>query len=357
MNRAKKALSMLRAKNQRTSEEPVTKSAESAENEDFDQWDPMKEAYNSSLNTFAINLDEDPEAEITRKVAPNVSQIGRTRICDRYLKYGECADDKYCTRLHVDPRVKDRIWSLQSKYENNKNRTCINYTYLPPIDLEPDIERLLLVSVTGIFSPINFYFIAPYNKKGFEKDNQEEVDFFIERVLRSSEAKTKLENIHTELAALFDHPYRIDNVNDDIYLSQIVACKLKDGRFRRAMVTKEPLLSYDEFNYKLLLLDVGVEVEVPRELIYDIRGYNLTDPPLAVNCRLDLVPANNQVTWSEEALELFETQARGEKFWLCEVIDYIKHDRIFTVELYNIKTRKALGELMIQSGLAQKCPY
>lgn len=344
----------MRAKNQGISERPVIKSVES--DEDFDKWDPMKEAYNSSLNTLAINLDKDPEAEITGRVAPNVSQMGRTILCEHYLKHGECVDEKFCSRLHVDPRVRSRIWSLQNQFENNKDRTCINYTYLAPYDFEPDPERLLLVYVTGIFSPNNFYFIAPYNKKGFEKDNQEELDFFIQRVLRSSEAKTKLENIHKELAALFDHTYRIDNVNDKIYLSQIVACKLKDGHFRRAMVTKEPIL-HDEVNYKLLLLDVGVEVEVPRELIYDIKAYCLNDPPLAVNCRLDLVPANNQCTWSEKALEMFKTQAGGERFWLCKIINHIEQEGIFTVELYNFKTREALSELMIESGLAQKCPF
>lgn len=358
MNRARKALSVLREKAQdQTQKKPVAIPV--GENLDdelvWEQWDPMRDDYTSNLNTLALNPEEDPTTIITGQVAPNASQICRTTICDHFVKYGECVDGKFCSRLHVDPRVKDRIRSLQSRYENNTNRTCINFTYLLPVEFEVDPRTLLLVSVTGTSAPNNFYFIAPYDKMNFEPYKEEELDFFIERVHRSSLAKTKLENYHNELAALFDHPYRIDNVNDEIYLSQIVACKLQDGRFRRAMVTKIPNLSLDEFNHKLLLLDVGVEIELPRELIYDIKAYNLNEPPLAVSCRLDLVPANDQVGWSEEALDFFTTEARSKKFWLCKIIDYIKHDRIYTIELYDIKTRKALSESLIHAGLAEKC--
>jgi len=325
--------------------------------EDWDSWDPMAEDYSSSRNTLSLDPDKDPLTTITGKVRPISSKIGNVTICDHYAKYGECADGDYCDRIHVDPRARDKIWTLQNTYETNKNRACMNFTYLSPQEFTPDPEALLLVSVTSAKSPVNFYFVAPYELMNFKQYSSDDLEFYIDRVQQTSTAKTKLQKCHEQLALLFEHSYRIDNLNDEIYLSQIVACKLKDGRYRRAMVIDTPNLFEDKFNYTLLLLDVGTEVELPRELIYDIKAYCLSEPPMAVNCRLAVKPPNGETRWSQEAMNFFEEKARGKKYLLCKILDYIKYDRIYTVDLYHPIFRRSLTESMINKGLAEKCEY
>lgn len=323
---------------------------------EWDNWDPLAEDYKSPKNTLALNTDKDPVSTITGLVRPVSSRIGTVTICDHYAKYGNCVDGEYCDRIHISPKSREKIWSLQNNCELNKNRVCMNYTYLSPVELKPDPSVLLLASVTNAGSPNMFYFVAPYEAMNFSQYTTDELDFFIERVSRTSSVKSKLQKCHDQLASLFDHPYRIDNVNDDIYLSQIVACKLKDNRYRRAMVIEVPDIFMDKFNYKLHLIDIGIEVELPRESIYDIKAHCLSEPPMAINCRLDIRPVDES-GWSEEALEMFEIEARGEKFWLCKIIDYLEYDNMFTVDLYHPKTRLSLTERLIESGVAVRCRY
>lgn len=322
----------------------------------IDDWDPLAEDYNSTKNTLTLDEDRDPMSLVDGRVRPISSKIGNVHICEHYARYGNCADGHYCDRLHISPRSREKIWAIQNTCELNKNRVCMNYTYLSPIELKPDPSVLLLVSVTNAASPNNFYFIAPYESMNFSQHTEEDLKFFIDRVANTSSVKVKLQKCHEQLAALFDHPYRIDNVNDEIYLSQIVACKLKDGRFRRAMVVDVPDYSTDKFNYKLQLIDIGIEVELPRESLYDIKAQCLSEPPTAVNSRLDIMPAEG-FAWPKEALETFELEARGEKYWLCKIINYMKYDNVFTVDLYHPKTRFSLTERFIKSGMAKRSVF
>lgn len=364
MNRAKKALDVLRNKQLKAVQdnsqklEPVEPIADPNQEDldEWDRWDPLAEDYHSAKNTLALDVDRDPISTITGQVRPISSRIGTVTICDHYAKYGNCIDGEYCERIHISPKQRDKIWTLQNKFELNKNRVCLNYTDLSLTDLRPDPSALLLASVTNARSPSLFYFVAPYESMNIAQYTERELEFLIERVSSASSVRSKLRSCHEQLASLFNHSYRIDNLQDDIYLSQIVACKLQDNTFRRAMVLDVPNLSIDAFNYKLLLIDVGIEVELPRESIYDIKAHCLSEPPMAIGCRLNVKPVGDS-EWSQEALEMFEIEARGEKFWLCKVLNHLKHDDIFTVDLYHPKTRASLTERLVESGVAERCLY
>lgn len=323
--------------------------------DEWNNWNPMEEDFNSVKNTLAINPVKDPLAQITGQVLPVNSRVGNVEICDHYAKFGNCADGKYCEKRHIAPEERERIWTLQNHYESNKNRICMIYTYLSPQDYEPNPDVLLLVSVTSVKSPVNFHFVAPYENMNFAHHAEQDFNFYIDRVQQASSIKTKLERCHEQMASLFDHSYRIDNLNDEIYLSQIVACKLKDGRYRRAMVVDLPNDARDKFNYKLLLIDVGIEVELPRELIYDIKADCLSDPPMAVNCSLNVKPPDGLLKWPRETLVEFNNMARGEKFLMCKMTHYVDYDRIYLVDLYHLKTRKSLTDLLIEKNLASRC--
>lgn len=318
--------------------------------QELDNWNPMLEDYNSELNTLALNPTSNPLSSVIGRTLPIDAKIGGTVLCEHYAKFGNCVDGQYCTRKHVDPALRERIFNLQNMYECNRGMTCLNYTFLSPQYLEPEPDKLLLVSVTNAKSPNNFYLIAPYESIDFSNLNEDDVKFYLENVTKNSAVKTKLQKIDEHLAGLFDKPYRVDNVTDTIYLSQIVACKLSDGLFRRAMVIELPDDSIDKFYYKLLLLDVGSEVELSRECIYDIRARCLSEPPLALNCRLNLKPSNNQTGWSENVLQTFVEKTRGHQYLLCRIINFIQYDRIYTVDLLHLKARKSLTEVLLKTG-------
>lgn len=316
---------------------------------ELDAWDPMGEDYRSPRNTLALN-PQDTLSVLIGKALPIDAKLGKTTLCEHFAKHGTCADGFYCTHKHVTPSQRERIWNLQNVYDLNRAATCLNYTYLTTQSIKPDPDKLLLVSVTNASRPNNFYLIAPYDTVDFSNLTEKEMDFYVSNVTKNSSIKTKLYKVSNQLASLLDKPYRLDNMNETVYLSQVVACKLKDGSFRRAMVTGLPDDAMDDFNYKLLLLDVGCEIELPRELIYDIRASCFSEPPMALNCRLNLKPANGQTTWSEEIPRSFLEKARRDQYLLCKIINFIEYDRIYTVELLHLKSRKSLTEVLLRSG-------
>lgn len=320
----------------------------------FDMWDPMAEDYHSGENTLALNPDKDPECVVTGKMVEEGIMIGGHRVCEFYLKHGTCADGKYCTRLHVHPSARDRIIDLQKDCEKKTSTTRMISSYLSPIDLNPNDNTLLLVSITMITSPTKFYFVAPYEQMNFAALTQDEIDFYIGRVQQSSSIKTKLLKCHEQLSYLFNHNYRIDNPKDVLCISQMVACKLDDGRFCRAMVldnrNRDDIGSY----YKLLLLDIGTEVYLERERIYEIRASCLSEPPMAISGRLELRPANGDLHWSPEARSLFGEFATENKYVLCRVKSRKPDDDLFTVDLFSIKDRTSITDLMLDRNLAER---
>lgn len=325
---------------------------------EFDKWDPMREDYNSPKNTLTVDANSEPLTKITGKLQPISSKIGNVTICEHFATHGDCADGRFCEKIHVDPEARQKIWALQNTYESNKGRTCLNFTYLSPIDLKPDPNVLLLVSVASAKSPSTFHAVAPFENLNFANLQHSDIDFYVKRIQQQSPVKKKLERFHLMMADVFGHSYRVDNLNDEIYLSQIVGCKLKDGHFRRAMVTGLPdMADFADLNYKLYLIDIGVEVELPRELIYDIKADTLSEPPLALDCRLDIKPANGALNWSPGALAQFQALIRKNRFSLCKIIDHIKADGIFTVDLLDLYTRTSFTAEMLASGLAVQCLF
>lgn len=315
----------------------------------------MTEDFHSTKNTLVLDPDKEPECVVTGKMTDKSLKIGKYEVCDFYLKYGSCADGIYCDRLHIGPKSRDKLTQIQEAF-NSGDRTCLNYSYLSPQELVPNESAALLVSVTQAKTPTNFHFVAPYERMNFLDFNKEEIDFYIQHVKQSSPFKTKLHRCHEQLAYLFNHNYRQDDVEAPIYEGQIVACKLKDGRFCRAEVIRCENLQMDIFTFKLFLLDVGIEVELPRELIYDIRVRSLTAPPMAINGRLDLKPNSGALNWSKEALEYFKTNVIGKNYMLCKIIGYdeLERNRMHTVDLLNIETRTSLTTEMIVRGLADR---
>lgn len=320
----------------------------------WDEWNPMMDDFSSSRNTLSLNPDKDPLSIITGKPIASSSRIGQVKICNHYAKYGNCMDGVYCSRLHVEPVAQDKLRWLQETCERNRNRICLNYTYLSPIELEASEKHRLLVTVTNPMKPNNFYLVAPYFSYDLSNHADEDIKFYIDNINTNSLYKIKLEKAHQQLQILFDHHYRVDNVNDDIYRSQIVACRLKDNQFRRAMVLQAPDLAFDEFNYKLLLLDIGTEIECPRECIYDIKAECLSEPPMAINARLDVKPPKNSIEWPPETISFYHDYISQRKHLFCKLIQYLEADRMFRVDIYDIESKESLTELLLRNGLAEK---
>lgn len=321
---------------------------------DWDTWDPMKYDYESKFNTLTLNPQEDPFCYVTGKVKPIPSKIGHVTICDHYARHGTCADGQFCDRVHIEPSARERIWAIENKCELNKDRMCLTFKHLSPNEIEPSDDSLYLVSVTNFKKPNDFYMIAPYNDLNFKNFEQHDIDFYINNVKTKSNAKMKLAKIHQDLKGIFDHKYRVDNCSEDLYVSQIVACKM-DGIFRRAMVVKVADLAFEELYYRLQLLDIGVEVQLPREDIYDIKAECLSEPPMALNARLHLKPPNGELNWSKESIDFVEDLITKPRFLLCKITSYSEMDRIFTVDLFDCKDKKIdYTDLIIDDMYAEK---
>lgn len=319
---------------------------------DWDSWDPMGDDIRSSKNTLALDPNNDPMCQITGQRRTISEKIGHVTICEHFARYGECADGQYCNRAHVDPYLKEKLWAVQNQCELNKNRLCLTYTYLSPIELQPDPEKLVLVSLTNNQRVNDFYMIVPYENLDLSRFSPDDIKFYVDNVTSKSIVKTKLLKIHQDLKSLFDHQYRLDNINDEIYLSQIVACKTDDGYYRRAMVIKTPKSTGSSL-YHLLLIDLGIEVQLPREGLFDIKAQYLSEPPIAVNCRLPLKPTKNQVELSDELMFYFEIWTETCQFFLGKIISYSEMDRIFTVDIIHCDSRKSLVDDIVQRGLAE----
>uniref|UniRef100_A0A6G1SIC8 C3H1-type domain-containing protein n=1 Tax=Aceria tosichella TaxID=561515 RepID=A0A6G1SIC8_9ACAR len=334
-----------------TSKAPKT---DEDELEMFDRWDPMAEDFHSSENTLTLDPDKDPECVVTGKMVEDCIMIGKHRVCEFYLKHGTCADGNYCNRLHVHPSARDKIHELQRESEMNTSKTRMISSYLSPIELQPNDQVLLLVSITMITSPTRFYFVAPYEQMNFAGFNDAEVNFYIGRVQHSSSIKTKLQKCHEQLASLFDHNYRVDSLKDALCIGQMVACKLDDGRFCRATILDNRDKDEVECYYKLFLIDIGIEVSLTRDAIYEIRASCLSEPPMAILGRLGLKPANGELRWSREASALFEKFTTKNKYMLCKVISHWAQDDIFTIDLISINDHTSITELMLARNLAER---
>lgn len=322
--------------------------------EDLDSWDPMGEAYYGEENSLA---EHHPNFILNKQLPPISPRIGNnTTICDHYAKYGKCADGQFCDRLHIDPKKRNIIWHLQQHMDENKTRTCLTIDYLSPQPYMPDPNIMLMVTITRSTSPWSFYFVAPYETVDFRMTQPEDFKFHIEHVKTKSEIKRKIETIGAQLQEMFGKVYRHDNVHDPIYLSQIVACKTESGSFARAMVLEVPEkvdgVILDK--YKLFLLDYGKEVEVLREFIYDIKAQCLSEPPLAIHCRLPIKPKVDAKQWSEEVIEDFRFIVQQDEYLLCKILEDDTAESQYVVDLFNIDSRRSLSEFMLENGLADK---
>lgn len=314
----------------------------------FDNWDPMGEDYHSTDNTLHLDPDKEPECVITGHMTEEFAMVGKHRVCDFYLKHGSCADGEYCSRLHVRPEARDRLRALQMTNATAVTKTCLFYHSLSPVELKPNADTLMLVSITSIEAPNKFHFIAPYEQMNFAGFNDDEIKFYIGRVQHSSTFKTKLQKCHEQLALLFDHNYRVDNIKDHVFLNQIVACKLPNGRFYRGAVIEK----LDDDEYKIHLIDVGREITLFRTDIYTIRASCLNEPPMSIMASLRVKPPLGNLKWSAEALDAFDRLATNQKYLLCRVLS-LEMDDVFTVDLLNIENRSSLSSELIASKFAE----
>lgn len=321
----------------------------------WDTWDPMGEHFYSESNTLSLDPEKDPMCQVAdgRLRAGSRGKIGNIKLCEHYLKYGECADGQYCDRAHVSPKSRDKIESLEQEYEQNVGRIIMGESFLSPVDIKEGTNVLHLITITRVKSPVDFSFVMPYGNLDCSKFAEEDLQFYIEHEDRSP-AKKKLREFHNQMSYLYDQKFRPDDMRSDLYLNQIVACRLPNGIFRRAEVIKRADWSQDEFLYKLRLIDIGTEVEIHRHQIYDMMAKFLSEPPLCVQARLDLTPIDGGY-WSSKAINSFITETRGEDFMLCKVLKFQPIDQLFVVDLMNLRTRKSIGVRLIEMNLA--APY
>lgn len=323
-----------------------------SENLDLDKWDPMREDYCEPTNSIKRD-QEHPLAAMVSKAydSSKPSALGDVQICEHFARYGNCCDGKFCSRLHVKPEVRSKLATIHDTYQRNKDKTLLTHEFLSPIELKPDHNTMILISLSNVKSPFNFHFVAPYESKNFTDLNDEERDFYINNVQSKSNCIIKLKRIHSQLDALFNHDYFTENIDDVITTAQIVACKIKDGRFFRALVIR---VDWEEDEYHVFLIDVGAEMIVNRLQIYSITANMLSEPPMALHGKIALIrPKPEGSFWSQEALDWFKTRVRDTRYFFAK-IHAIDADDHVAVELFDINTRRSLNDELVSENYAIK---
>lgn len=336
------------------------------DDDNLDNWDPMMETYLLPENTIAID-NSNPVTFFTGKSLPLDAKLGNHTICDHYMKFGKCADGKYCDRLHIPDAKRQQIIQIQNQVQEGKTRNRLNYTYLSPQLYEPHPDKLFMVTVSNVKSPSCFHFVVPFENYDLSLVDESEVEFFKNHALSKSDISRKLQKCSDMLEDMFGMTYRCDNINEPLQPAQVVACKEPDGRFRRALVISLPDILQDNYEskisyYKLYLLDIGVEAFYTRESIYDIKAHCLSDPPMAVPSTLGLEPAYPEGPngWPKDAIEYFKMLVLGDnnQYLLCKIME----DRLdldspiegYRVELFDLNTRQNIADRMISNGFANK---
>lgn len=317
-------------------------------NKDFDNWNPMEEHFNSPLNTLAVDVTSDPYAALTGKSGGTKSSnkansiiIGNIEICRRFLDYGSCSDGAYCSKQHVSPAAREQLYNLHLEVGTNAGRKVYTLLDFPPLHLDVSQDDLLLVQVTSVQLATNFYIVAPYETKNFANYSREDLGFYLNRVGQLSQTRHKVDTYHNELEIQLGNEYRLDNIKDTIYVGQVVACKMEEGRFNRALVISHTLDDAGFDLYQVRLLDVGLEIEVDRVSIFDITEAFMKDPPVAINCSLDLPKVSTALC--KRFIEIIKKN----DWFFARILHQSNTDDIVFCDLLTLDGKKSVTKLLL----------
>lgn len=330
---------------------------ENNEQSNWDSWDPIAEDYQISYRqkrkTFRLHRPVIGQTE--GYVRPLPARVGHIELCDRYVKRGKC-NRQDCARPHLNREQRELCWKLYNETQSAKHLIPYTYAHLRS-NLLDDEEKLLLVTITKPRANNNFNMVIMYDELDFRKFGKKDIEFFIKYVKANSSAFVKLRDIHGHFKAIFSNPLsnqiEKSEIEGDIQLSQIVACKVGPcGQFVRAMVVEMPKPEAGLHDHRLFLIDIGIELILPRELIYPIKFNYLDTPAMAVDVKLNIRSVSESNSWSTEAELYVDKWLAKADHHLCKILSTNQDHMI--VDLINYKTDKSLTRELLAQGLGRE---
>lgn len=317
---------------------------------ELDLWDPLHDHYTSEINTLGLDVTNDAGAAIR-----GYQSLLNNDYCQHFAKYGTCMDKEYCRKKHLGPNNEELNAEKEFVFAEPMIRRDFFY---------PNSSQLLFADVTYIDRPNFFYVMLPYGRKDFRHYRRKDLNHYGNKKYRDSPARFVLDQCHKELKSLYDKNYRHDNINIAPAISQLVAVKLGNGSYCRAVVTD---IKYnDEFidSYEIRLIDTGAFYVLPRERIHPFPARFLSVCPLAVPCRLPVSVIRKSITpetelvkgWPKETMDTFVEFCSGKNL-LIRLFHYNDMDEAYTVDLFDYNKKVSLIELLLEKRLAKKIDY
>ena len=267
-------------------------------------------------------------------------------------------DKQYCPKKHIGPKSDE----LNAEKEFVFAESMIARDFI-----RPDHTQLLFANVTYLEAPHSFQVMLPYGKKDFSLYRTKDLNHYAERKLINSPALLALDQCHNELKSMYDKHYRHDNINIAPAITQLVAVKLSNGTYCRAVVTA---ITYNDNHvdlYQVKHIDTGCPYVVTRDRIHPFPARFLSVTPQSIPCRLPLTvidddqkkknKSSNLVNgWPVKSMDKFVDFCKG-KDLLVRLFHFNDMDEAYTVDLYDYKAKESLIETMLNDGLARRIRY
>lgn len=327
----------------------------------WDTWDPIgqdfQKSYKQVLKSFRNHRPIIGQTE--GYIRPLPMQVGHLIMCDRFVKRGKC-NRQDCTRPHLNREQREFCWKLYNRSMSARQSLIYTYSQLESNILEDDGKQLL-VTITKPRINNDFYVIVMYDDLDFSEFKKQDIEFFIKYVKINSSAFVRLRDMQKHFRALFvnslsTYSITADNSDCDLELSQIVACRVKPSRqFVRAVITEMPDSESGDYNHKLFLIDIGIELSLPRELIYPIKFDYLDAAPMAVNVKLGIKPLEGESFWSEKVELYIHQWLAHTRYHLCQVVS--RHLGDIFVDFINYETKASLTQELLDKGVGCRMRY
>lgn len=305
-------------------------------------WDPMKDDFLSSKNTYAVNTDD---LDIAFQGYQDLSR----RVCRYFQTRSGCWRGDQCPNLHV------------KKGEELHERVEVFCDNMDSSVTLPDIGTWVAVRVTAVFNPGHFWVQFPYGTEPIEKR------IMAARMRRGGDSDSDDEQGEDDLNSLMDKmgKFYSRNICQDSRRILPAAGELcvakysKDNKWYRARIT-----SIREEELQVFFVDYGNSEWTRENQVKRIIPHFLHLPFQALECFLgnveptrDSQENGRKLEWSEDAMKTFKSLTE-DKILIAHILSKAWNQTIY-VDLWDTDGEDEIhiNKVMIDKGFAQETDH
>ncbi|XP_064455990.1 tudor domain-containing protein 1-like [Ornithodoros turicata] len=288
----------------------------------FRTHDPMKQDYESCLNSYKIDTD-DPGVATTQYAVRN-----EAGVCRYFSRNGSCRYGDRCSYRHI--------------YGDRNTVMLRDSDPVPCVDTcrVPKIGSFVLGQVSAFASPSLFYLVFPYGTRDISR-----------LPTRHGGEKETLHSLTAEMQREYSRRTFDDNTLSRRACGEVVAAySRRQEQWQRAHV-----ISTNHNTVRVTYPDFGDTEWVPTNLVRDLKAQFMHLPFQAVQaCMADVQPRGHKrgAVWDRDCITVVERWTSG-KVLLVEVVDHVYdvlHVKLFTYEDNRVES---LGGRLGDAALAE----